>query len=776
MPACPDVPVCPFCGFRNLAVAVFCGGCGRPLHGVACHNCGFDNLGNSLSCERCAATLDNSSSEDSETVNQGSGVASRSALARTPETTAQEPPSNLADRIPGSHMGEAVIASTQMVLAEKSTPLLVSGAIAAVLGQVGLYFSVEPNAEAPLGYLLVMALGVALFALGSTGRWLRRSPVQLTFEESTSPTRSQEAAARFRSTLGVGGLLAGIAALALLLAMLAAGSVSGGTLLIWIVALVAFASPFIPRLDTAISRIKPWLMEWFHSYWWDTLAVVLLVAAFIAINAHDLRDWYYSAIGDEYLFYEHARRIVDEGISGPFSQEGVYNKHPVMSSIFQAAVMRLFGADYFGWTFSEVLNAALTIPAVYLLGRAFGGRTAALAAAAIFAFSHYIFAFSHTGYANLSSLPVSSWSLLLFVWGWRNGNPLLLYAAGVIAGLGFYTHYSGRAIMPIILMFVLASVGSKRLLNLRHLNLWPLGVGFILAVAPTFVVEQEQVLTRMFGEVVGGYSEVVSGSVGQRLIDNLELNLPAFSYNASVHTYVYGPLFDPVSGVLAALGIGFALGHIRLPAYRLLLIWFAAGIFMTGVLSPYPHVVITRLLFVVPPLALMAGLLVSEFSELVHGKWAKWTRLPKVVPAAAMFLPLLPAILILNLWQFWHVTPSVFPHSQEAVALKAFMSDQCDGDADKTVFVGRATGEGSLMQQVLTSFHPDDPPLRQIDHHHLAEGTELPGPPPDCVVFINPDTQEARRLQDDLAHRYPEGRVVSFANPSNTTFVDVFTR
>ena len=84
----------------------------------------------------------------------------------------------------------------------------------------------------------------------------------------------------------------------------------------------------------------------------------------------------------------------------------------------------------------------------------------------------------------------------MFFLGWRNGNPLLLYVAGVIAGLGFYTHYSGRAILPIIVLFSLTMGSPKRLLPL-----WPLALGFALTVAPTFLLEQEGVLTRMFGQV-----------------------------------------------------------------------------------------------------------------------------------------------------------------------------------------------------------------------------------------------------------------------------------
>ena len=55
------------------------------------------------------------------------------------------------------------------ILSERATPLLLFGFIAAGLAQLGLYFSVELNTKAPLGYLLLLTTGVAAFALGSDG-------------------------------------------------------------------------------------------------------------------------------------------------------------------------------------------------------------------------------------------------------------------------------------------------------------------------------------------------------------------------------------------------------------------------------------------------------------------------------------------------------------------------------------------------------------------------------------------------------------------------------
>ena len=640
-----------------------------------------------------------------------------------------------------------------------------AGGTATILAQIGLFFSIELNEKAPVGYLLLLGLGVALFAIGSVGLWIRRfgdvpATVRIPFSASLQPTSFGS----FGSTIA---LLAGAIAVGTLIALLAAGSTWGWTLVPWILAVGAFGVPFLPQFRLA----KVPLLAWLRDRYVDVILVLAVMAAFIGLNLVDLQDWYYSAIGDEFLFFEHAKHIAESGVDRPFSQEGVYNKHPVMNSVFQAAVMRVFGVDYFGWTFSEVLNAAIAIPGIYLLGHIFGGRKTAVISAALFASSHVIFAFSHVGYNNLSPIPVAVWSLALFIHGWRRGNPMLLYAAGVIAGLGFYTHYSGRAILPVMMLFALTAASPRRLLDL-----WPMVLGFALTVAPTFVVEQEQVFTRMFNQAVGGYTEVVSGSTVDRILNNIEINLTAFNYNSTVHSYVYGPLMDPVSAVLAVLGIGFALGHIRQPCMRLLLIWFGIGVFMTGILSPYPHVAITRLSFVVPPLALLAGVLVGTICEAIRLKAENFGPIVTRSLVSCVLLSLIAVVVALNLWQFWHNTPSVFPHKPEAVAIGAYRSEHCSSDATGTVFVGKTVGQGSLLYRALSAFEPKGPLPRMVEHEDLAQGMDLPGEPPGCIVFSNPQAPEALTLQQGLVHQYPDGRLLSFKNPSGTTEVAVFSR
>ena len=46
----------------------------------------------------------------------------------------------------------------------------------------------------------------------------------------------------------------------------------------------------------------------------DAILVAAFVGLFIALVVHDMRDWYYSAIGDEYAFYLSAMDVTENGV------------------------------------------------------------------------------------------------------------------------------------------------------------------------------------------------------------------------------------------------------------------------------------------------------------------------------------------------------------------------------------------------------------------------------------------------------------------------------
>ena len=627
--------------------------------------------------------------------------------------------------------------------------VLFAGVALAAVGQLVLT-AAEPSGGPPGLGVLALVLGVALFAVGS------RQPTTGIHHEKLSA----DIEAPWRIFSGRKRLISvalGLLIWLVLLLRLVNGSESAWDLVLWLSAALLLTIPFVSRL-----RVPRRLSRELRT---DILVLGALVAIFLALNIRDLDDWYYSAIGDEYAFYLSARGILDDGLARPFSQSGVYGFHPVLNSAYQAATMALFGQDNLGWRLASVLSVAVTIPGIYLIGRLLGNRKVAAMAALLFAFSHYMFAYAHTGYNIAHALTPTVWALVFFVLGLRRQSALLLLVAGLVAGLGFYGHYSARVVVVVMAIF---AVAHPRL-RVRLLGLWPVAVGFVLAAAPIFAVSRGEVVSRMLEQVPGGYSSDVTGPVGERLLANLSKNLLAFNYNPDMFHYVSGPLLDPVTAVLAVLGVGLALGRVRRPHYRFLLVWVIVAMAVTGLLSPYSQVAISRLVFVVPPLALLAGFAAFHLWEGVV------TALPnssKSWVGAGLVAMLALVVLTLNAKQFWSDTPKVFHLTQEAVAIGAMRSDACAGDMAATVVVAKATEP--LLRPALGAYSSHGTLPRLIDHGDLEAGDALALGGVRCVIFVHPEQRAAQEALKELGRRYTGWRPVSFSDRAGKGTVTIF--
>ena len=294
--------------------------------------------------------------------------------------------------------------------------LLLSGAILVALGQSYLVLAYEPGREAPALGVSGLIAGFILFALGVFGR--RAGGRGAGVPDTVNMSLLRSAAVRLtefrQAEIGFG-----LGTMGLLVFRLWAGSESGWDLVLLMLTFCAFAVPFVGRLNVPpAGSVLP------RERCIDVLIVLSLVGIFIGLNVQDLTDWYYSAIGDEYRFFKVASGLAEDAVWRPFELSGVYGAfNPVMSSIYPALVMRLVGVDNFGWKFSLVLSVAATIPAMYILGHILVGRAAAIVSSMILAFSHYVFALTHTGYPNVDVLPIIAWSIALFVLGIKRSSP-----------------------------------------------------------------------------------------------------------------------------------------------------------------------------------------------------------------------------------------------------------------------------------------------------------------------------------------------------------------
>ena len=599
------------------------------------------------------------------------------------------------------------------------------------LGAVSVAIILTSNA--PAVYAVAVALGTLGVAIA-----VRVSDL------STFSERAGRMALRMRDPRMVFWTLGAVLHLILLVRVLTEPT-NGYDIALWIAGMVAFGTPFVSLDALRDFRLRPPLV--------DTALVVGLMSVCIALHTHDLRDWYYAAIGDDIGFFLRVREILESGIRDPFAIDGLYGNSPMLNSIYQAFVSWIFGGGGWGWKFSSVLSVAATVPAIYGLGRLFAGRIAGIVAAGILISSHYVMAFTHIGYTHLDALPVTAWAVLAFIVGNRRKSAPILFAAGVLAGLGLYTALPARVILPLLAVWLIINrVGLRRLAEL-----WPVALGFTVCALPFLVTNGAETFLVMGLDTISPASRYGSeiGDPLSRVAGNLERNLLVWWWNDHMSHYTSGSLLDVVSGILAIVGIGVAVGKWR-PSDKLLLAWLLMTVAATAIAVPYSHPPLTRMHSTLIPLALLSGVGVSECLN-----WVKGYRTYKYVAVAG----LLVAILALNAWRFQVTTPNALPHySLESLAIKAWQSDECGRDND-TLFIGR---DGHLLDLVLLTYIPEGERPKVIEYEDPLVLQLWPA----CKIFFRPDDPQAQQrlqiLKDVLSMR---STVV--ANPSGHTSVEI---
>ena len=498
------------------------------------------------------------------------------------------------------------------------------------------------------------------------------------------------------------------------------------------------------RVLPALRRARP-----------HALALLVIMVVYCASLFPFLTSWRFAVVGDEYAFFEHAYYVRHHGAVQPFRQDGVYGYHPVLSSVCHAAGMLIFGDNHFGWKMSNVLLMCVAIAGVYTLGLILFGRRAAVAAAALFAASHYLAGQALAGYNNVGALPALVWPMAFYALSARTGQPVWLYMAGAGVGLGLYQNMSARIAAPALLAAALLTTPPR-----RYAALWPAALGFAAAAFPIMLTARTTLVTDMLGHAVGGYDSGISGPVADRLRHNLLRNLPAFHYNRHTLHYVSGPLLDRASGALAALGAGLSLGGLPRFPFTLCLVWCAVAFLCSGLLSPYPVTAVSRLYTLVAPLSLLAGHALAVLLETFPD------RFPRLDRNAALSLLLLLCFGLNVLQTHWH-THRGYVYRPEALAVGALRSEHCAGDAEHILFVGFP--EEWLMRAAVRSYAPNRAPGRYVAYADLpAALSDLGAERPDlrCAILAGAYGRAEVRARDDIRAAYPEARFYRYAAPS----------
>ena len=318
---------------------------------------------------------------------------------------------------------------------------------------------------------------------------------------------------------------------------------------------------------------------------------------------------------------------------------------PMLGYLPAAITTKLFGSGLVGLNASGVIDGLLIIAGVYLLGRdLFNPRVGILAAALLTVSYAHLAASRQASYIDPVVFLVYSIYFLLI--GLREDRGPALAASGALAAFGCEMYFSGRIVLPVFALVVLHMALFDRAWlrsRWRSIALWSLAA--VVALGPMLLVfvRDTDSLMRRTRQVFVLNPEIVrheqgvyqTTSIPGVLLQQVRHAVLMFHYYPDTGTqfWLHVPLLDPFTGVLFALGVGYAMFHWRKTAFGLLLGWTALVVVSSALTANPPFW--PRLMVVLPPAVLLAALALDRLCEFVKPPAGQHFSL---VPAAALVL------------------------------------------------------------------------------------------------------------------------------------------
>jgi hypothetical protein len=481
-------------------------------------------------------------------------------------------------------------------------------------------------------------------------------------------------------------------------------------------------------------------------FWIISLAMLLYTV--------ELNRWWFSVVGDEYSFFQVAKRILEQESlaeigSKLFLGVEVYGSHPYLSSLIQALSMKALGIDHFGWRFGSIYLSAISIGLFYYFFNAFLARHTALLACGLLAASHYLMNFSKIGYNNTQALFAMSLALAASVWAVQSRRPLAFVLLGLAIGLCFYVYPAALYVVPIpgLLLWCYAPPTSRRVAGLLASRRSVAGLWVIMAVTVLFCVfpllnqpaywESKRAGTLLIDPSLARGA----GGVARRRAQALVYAAVSFVYGMEEKLYVAASHVDPLSGALVLIGLSYLLKlALKARAPRLLVVCFGGLLVLLGATHSELYPPLTRMFLLLPWWALFAAVgltwIGKQIASALGGRW-QWVHVAGLVWVA---------VLALNLYQAYVLCPLRMERYQNEVTLylRMVMQAQQQGRDPMPTFIF-ITDPGWSPEGISDNLHPvyfpDSPPeLRSV----VITGADLPAEAralivdPNTLVVIKP--------------------------------------
>jgi 4-amino-4-deoxy-L-arabinose transferase-like glycosyltransferase len=416
----------------------------------------------------------------------------------------------------------------------------------------------------------------------------------------------------------------------------------------------------------------------------------IFAGVMLLVYMWDFASWKYSFIGDEYAFYEEALGVAKGSVPLTFFYEsGVYGYHPLFPSIFSGALMKIFGTGLFGWKLSSAVVPAASIIPLYIWAKLVFKKRAAIIAAAAFAFSASILAFSHIGYDNIHAVFPFVLSLLFAELAIRKNSSLWSFAAGLVMAMGCYTFYSAR--LTVLVVGLYWFFHPLR----RKFSFSSLAAGLsIYAATIFFIFINPESIRHMLAQTVFQGSEVANPAERPvYILLNFVHTFFSFIVQSRITHFMSGSAADWLTGIGVLAGLAWTIVSFKKDwRARWMLLSYVTLVIFIGAIAQYTYAPNTRIYFLAPLVSILAGVGLSRLAAA-----AAFFR-KDAYKKYGIVLMLIPALLAANnIYGFYIHMPRIFPFTAESYVVK-YMREKGDKNKQYTVVTGRYFGSSWLRE------------------------------------------------------------------------------
>ena len=387
---------------------------------------------------------------------------------------------------------------------------------------------------------------------------------------------------------------------------------------VWLVGAVGRGSP------RAATALRTWPDSTWNR-WLEVVAFILIFALAIFLRTYRIHSIPPGIYVDETNGALDALYILEGRDDSPFGM-GWYGT-PNAFLYFMAGIFKVLGANWMSLKLVSLIAAILTVPAVYLLGRLMFGPLAGLSAMLLMAVSRWHLSISRWGWNETAPPLFQVLAMFFLIRGLRDRRALDYALSGFLTGLSVYTYLSARLAAATLLLYILYWLltdpnGLRSSLRRSWLGLAILVVATIVAVAPiavTYVTDSFTFNNRV--SEISVFRDVREQGSLEPLTQNIGDILKFFHQTGDLqgkHNLPGEPMTDPITGLLFAIGVAYAIIGWRDQRYFLLLIWLMFGLAGSFLSSQHESPQSYRALTALPAIVLMAAEVLDRVARALY--------------------------------------------------------------------------------------------------------------------------------------------------------------